>query len=124
MNIVFNLKKTLDRLGDDKALFNLLAQTFLNEIPNYSKNLQHAINQKQFDQLAYESHRLTSSCMIIGLECATELSQKIEKMIQKNSHTSEIEAETRKLINHLDQNCKSFLIDNLNDQLTNAHKHA
>ncbi len=120
MDIIFNYKKTLNRLGNDVELFKLLIETFVSEIPVYTNNLEQALSNNRLSDLAYEAHRLKGSCLIIGLDCASNSAYCIEKMVSEHANWNDTVSQAKILIDHLNHNCKSFLIDQIIQYKKNA----
>ncbi len=75
--------------NNDKEFINELIGIFLDQIPDFIKNLNQLFNENNFDKLGREAHTAKSSVMIFGMTNTGKLLNKIEQWAE-NKNIDEI----------------------------------
>lgn len=79
---IFNLKKALDLVDNDKNLLALLIDSFLNENKFERSELDSLINQKEFEEAAGYVHAAKGAARQLCLENLQTSSQKLEDALR------------------------------------------
>jgi PAS domain S-box-containing protein len=79
-NHIINKNEAMQRLDDSEELFDMICNSFLDDIDDPLKNMNQAISSKDYECLRYNAHTLKGLCGNIGANRCKEMMFQIEKM--------------------------------------------
>lgn len=106
-----NLNYLNDISGGDSNFKKELIGIFLNQIPEFIKNLHKFLIEKQIEELAKEAHTAKSSVLIFMMEDTGKNLKQIQ-LLAENNQTEEISAlllEVKMALNHASKELNEYL---------------
>ncbi|GAA0530018.1 ATP-binding protein [Chitinophaga japonensis] len=93
---------------NDPDYFKEMLQEFLNIMPLNRQELEEAVRQEQWDQVAFLAHRIKSSLGIVPITNALEMTRDLEKAAQEATDKRIVHNKLQELTSLLDTACREI----------------
>ena len=103
-NLVVDKKEAIIRLGGCEEIFDMVCQSFLNDIAGLLENIKQGVNKKDYEAIRFNAHTIKGLCGNINANTSINLAKKLEHLASEGEKKfDQINPFLEKLLKELDK---------------------
>jgi len=103
-NLVVDKKEAIIRLGGCEEIFDMVCQSFLNDIAGLLENIKQGVNKKDYEAIRFNAHTIKGLCGNINANSSINLAKKLEHLASEGEKKfDQINPVLEKLLKELDK---------------------
>ena len=87
-DVIVDISMLYDVAGDDEAYIKMMADTFLQTVPAYVKNINESFSKEDYEQLYQSAHKTKSTLSIVKINNMLEWVKEIEQFAKQKTKST------------------------------------